>query len=53
MNTVEIEQAIADLAEQPSDPVIDEAVECIKDGSITGYIYDPGAAKLVKASLTR
>lgn len=29
--------------------VIDEAVARIKDGSITGYIYDPKAAKLVKA----
>jgi T5orf172 domain len=29
--------------------VIDEAVAHIKDGSITGYIYDPNAAKLVKA----
>ena len=29
--------------------VIDEAVARIKDGSITGYIYDPGFAKLVKA----
>jgi hypothetical protein len=29
--------------------VIDEAVSRIKDGSITGYLYDPGAAKLVKA----
>lgn len=29
--------------------VIDEAVARLKDGSITGYIYDPGAAKLVKA----
>ncbi|HDR8961597.1 TPA: GIY-YIG nuclease family protein [Burkholderia vietnamiensis] len=29
--------------------VIDEAVARIKDGSITGYIYDPNAAKLVKA----
>ncbi|PZO07986.1 MAG: hypothetical protein DCF27_09465 [Lysobacteraceae bacterium] len=29
--------------------VIDEAVARIKDGSITGYIYDPTAAKLVKA----
>lgn len=28
--------------------VIDEAVERIKDGSITGYIYDPKSAKLVK-----
>lgn len=28
--------------------VIDEAVARIKDGSITGYRYDPGAAKLVK-----
>lgn len=28
--------------------VINEAVERIKDGSITGYIYDPSAAKLVK-----
>ena len=29
--------------------VIDEAVARIKDGSITGYIYDPNAAKLVSA----
>jgi len=29
--------------------VIDEAVERIKDGTITGYIYDPRAAALVKA----
>lgn len=29
--------------------VIDEAVARIKDGSITGYIYDPKAAELVKA----
>lgn len=29
--------------------VIDEAVARIKDGSITGYVYDPGAAKLAKA----
>lgn len=29
--------------------VIDDAVKRIKDGSITGYIYDPQAAKLVKA----
>ncbi len=29
--------------------VIDEAVARIKDGSITGYTYDPKAAKLVKA----
>jgi hypothetical protein len=29
--------------------VIDEAVARIKDGSITSYIYDPNAAKLVKA----
>ncbi|HRN60290.1 MAG TPA: GIY-YIG nuclease family protein [Chiayiivirga sp.] len=28
--------------------VIDEAVERIRDGSITGYVYDPAAAKLVK-----
>lgn len=28
--------------------VIDEAVARIKDGSITGYAYDPKAAKLVK-----
>lgn len=28
--------------------VIDEAVEKIKDGSITGYIYDPKAAALVR-----
>lgn len=30
--------------------VIDEAVERIKDGSITGYIYDPSAAKLVRVA---
>ncbi|CAH2920060.1 MAG: YeeC-like protein [uncultured Paraburkholderia sp.] len=29
--------------------VIDEAVARIKDGRITGYIYDPNAAKLVKS----
>lgn len=28
--------------------VIDEAVERIKDGTITNYVYDPGAARLVK-----
>lgn len=28
--------------------VIDEAVERIRDGSITGYAYDPKAARLVK-----
>jgi hypothetical protein len=28
--------------------VIDEAVERIKDGTITGYVYDPVAARLVK-----
>lgn len=28
--------------------VINEAVERIKDGSITGYVYDPAAAKLVR-----
>lgn len=30
--------------------VVDEVVERIKDGSITGYVYDPNAAKLVKVS---
>lgn len=30
--------------------VIDEVVERIKDGSITGYIYDPKSAALVKAA---
>lgn len=29
--------------------VIDEAVERIKDGSITGYLYDPSAAQLIRA----
>lgn len=29
--------------------VIDEAVARIRDGNITGYIYDPRVAKLVKA----
>ena len=28
---------------------IDEAVERIKDGTITGYVYDPVVARLVKA----
>jgi hypothetical protein len=27
--------------------VIDEAVQRIRDGSITGYVYDPAAARLV------
>ena len=30
--------------------VIDEAVEKIKDGTITGYVYDPKTAKLTQAS---
>ena len=30
--------------------MIDEAVEKIKDGTITGYIYDPKTAKLTQAS---
>lgn len=30
--------------------VIDEAVARIKDGSITGYVYDPKAAKLVRVT---
>jgi hypothetical protein len=30
--------------------VIDEAVQRIKDGSITGYVYEPKAARLVKAA---
>ncbi|MCC6765242.1 MAG: GIY-YIG nuclease family protein [Deltaproteobacteria bacterium] len=29
--------------------VIDEAVERIKDGTITNYVYDPNTARLVKA----
>ena len=29
--------------------VVDEAVERIKDGTITDYVYDPKAARLVKA----
>src|SRR5690349_22990313 len=28
--------------------VIDDAVEKIKDGTITGYVYDPASAGLVK-----
>ena len=32
--------------------VIDEAVERIKDGTITGYVYDPKAAALVNAHQT-
>lgn len=31
--------------------VIDEAVERIRDGSITSYVYDPKAVRLVKAVL--
>jgi len=30
--------------------VFDEAVQRIRDGSITGYVYDPKAAKLVRAT---
>lgn len=30
--------------------VVDEAVERIKDGTITSYVYDPKAARLVKAA---
>jgi hypothetical protein len=30
--------------------VVNEAVERIKDGSITSYVYDPKAARLVRAS---
>lgn len=32
--------------------VIDEAVERIKDGTITGYVYDPKAAALVSVAKT-
>ena len=32
--------------------VIDEAVERIKDGTITQYVYDPQAARLVKIAAT-
>jgi hypothetical protein len=28
--------------------VIDEAVERIKDGTITGYVYDPKSARLIR-----
>jgi hypothetical protein len=31
--------------------VIDEAVERIRDGSITGYVYDPKAVQLAKVAL--
>lgn len=30
--------------------IVDEAVGRIKDGSITGYVYDPKSARLVKAA---
>ncbi|HWO19706.1 MAG TPA: GIY-YIG nuclease family protein [Kofleriaceae bacterium] len=30
--------------------VVDEAVERLKDGTITSYVYDPKAARLVKAA---
>jgi hypothetical protein len=33
--------------------VIDEAVEWIKDGTITGYVYDPKAAAMVRIDPTR
>ena len=29
--------------------IIDEAVARIRDGSMTAYVYDPKAAKLMKA----
>jgi hypothetical protein len=29
--------------------VIDEAIEKIRDGSITGYVYDPGSARLTRS----
>jgi hypothetical protein len=29
--------------------VVDEAIDKIKDGTITGYVYDPKAAKLTRA----
>jgi hypothetical protein len=32
--------------------VVDEAVERIKDGTITGYAYDPKAAALVRVGRT-
>ena len=32
--------------------VVDEAVERIKDGTITNYVYDPKSARLVKAAST-
>jgi hypothetical protein len=31
-------------------PAVDEAVERIKDGTITDYIYDPKTAKLTRAA---
>ncbi len=31
--------------------VVDDAVERIKDGTITGYVYDPNTAKLVQRNL--
>lgn len=49
--------AIADRFGHPVQPeewflvplfVVDEAVERIKDGSITGYVYDPKSASLVR-----
>ena len=30
--------------------VIDEAVQCIRDGSVTGVVYDPKTARLVSAA---
>ena len=33
-----------------ADPTDQEAVERIKDGTITSYVYDPKAARLVKAA---
>ncbi|MGD0782406.1 MAG: SDR family NAD(P)-dependent oxidoreductase [Candidatus Aminicenantales bacterium] len=40
-----------DLAKPEQIPAINEAVERIKDGTITGYVYDPVAARLVKETL--
>jgi len=32
--------------------VVNEAVDRIKDGTITGYVYDPKAAALVRVGRT-
>ena len=56
-STVQLDLTIEDRFGKPVKPrewfvvplqVINEAVECIRDGTITGLVYDPQTAKLVQ-----